>query len=127
MAGILDREEGGPDRLMRVDPVPEAMEKEAPTPVAAVVLLSVGGMLMFMGLFFLLIASIALGGFLVPALAIMAMAGLMMLAGWKIWRDRRAAHHEMQRQERDRLLCDYCGGMNAEGDLKCRFCGAPLR
>lgn len=125
MAGILDREEGGPDRLMRVDPVPE--EKEAPTPVAAVVLLSVGGMLMFMGLFFLLIASIALGGFLVPALAIMAIAGLMMLAGWKIWRDRRAAHHEMRRQERDRLLCDYCGGMNAEGDLKCRFCGAPLR
>ena len=114
-------------RLVRVDQGPGALDGEAPTPVTAVVLMSLGGMLVFMGLFFLLIAGLGIGGFLAPALVVMAIAGVMILAGLKIWKDHRTAHRTMLIKERDRLLCDYCGGQNAEGDLKCRYCGAPLR
>ena len=56
-----------------------------------------------------------------------AILPLMVLAGWRIWRSTRVAHQNMVERERDRLLCDYCGGQNADGDLRCRFCGAPLR
>jgi hypothetical protein len=51
----------------------------------------------------------------------------MMLSAWNIWRKIRVRQEEREKEERQRLLCDYCGGMNAEGDLQCRFCGAPLR
>jgi len=102
-------------------------EKSTPIPVSAIVLASVGGMLLFMGLFFGLVAGLGVGGFVIPALGIIIVGALMMLAGLIIWRRDRAIHQERIEKERDRLLCDYCGGQNAEGDLKCRFCGAPLR
>jgi tRNA(Ile2) C34 agmatinyltransferase TiaS len=51
----------------------------------------------------------------------------MMLVAWRMWNGVKEVRRLEERKERDRLLCDYCGGMNAEGDLRCRFCGAPLR
>ncbi|HNU36710.1 MAG TPA: hypothetical protein PKJ15_08920 [Methanomassiliicoccales archaeon] len=107
------------------EPVPSP--KRPQVPVSAIVLASVGGMLLFMGLFFLLVASLGVSGFLLPALAVIAVAVVMMLVAWNIWRKTRVRHEEREQKEKDRLLCDYCGGMNAEGDLQCRFCGAPLR
>ena len=109
--------------------VEEATPQTKPpqVPVSAIVLASVGGMLLFMGLFFLLVAGLGVGGFLIPALAVIAVAVTMMLSAWNIWRKIRVRHEEREKEERQRLLCDYCGGMNAEGDLQCRFCGAPLR
>lgn len=96
-------------------------------PVSAIVLAAVGGMLLFMGSFFLLIAGLGVGGFLIPALAVIAVAVIMMLFAWNIWKKVKVRHEERESQERERLLCDYCGGMNAKGDLRCRSCGAPLR
>ncbi len=109
-----------------------AEETEPPSskpqvPLSAIVLASVGGMLLFMGLFFLLIAGLGVGGFLIPSLAVIAVAVVMMLVAWNIWRKTRVRQEEREKEEKERLLCDYCGGMNAEGDLQCRFCGAPLR
>ncbi|MHC1681265.1 MAG: hypothetical protein AB9860_08535 [Methanomassiliicoccales archaeon] len=107
---------------------PEAQGPKGPQlPVSAIVLASVGGMLLFMGLFFLLIAGIGVSGFLIPALAVVGVASLMMLSAWNTWRKIKVRHEEKQQEEKERLLCDYCGGLNAEGDLQCRFCGAPLR
>jgi|GEM_PF-1214190 len=104
---------------------------EGPKPpqmsVSVIVLASVGGMLLFMGLFFLLVAGLGVGGFLVPALAVIAIAAIMMLSAWNMWRKTKDHHEERRLEEKERLLCDYCGGMNADGDLQCRFCGAPLR
>jgi hypothetical protein len=91
------------------------------------VLAGVGGMLLFLGFFFGLIAAIGIGGFLIPALAILTIGGLMILAAWRIWRKKQVHHEVKAEKEMQRLLCDYCGGQNAEGDLQCRFCGAPLR
>jgi hypothetical protein len=102
-------------------------EEQPPIPVSALVLAGVGGMLLFMGFFFGLVASLGVGGFLIPALGILAMGALMMLAAWRIWKSTRVHHEEKLERERDRLLCDYCGGLNMEGDVQCRFCGAPLR
>lgn len=123
--GSKDRKEV-PKPLGAVVSEPEA-PKGPHVPVSAIVLASVGGMLLFMGLFFLLVAGLGVGGFLIPSLAVIAVAVIMMLAAWNIWRKIRVHHEELQKEEKDRLLCDYCGGMNAEGDLQCRFCGAPLR
>lgn len=104
-----------------------APPKSPQVPVSAIVLASVGGMLLFMGSFFLLVAGLGVGGFLIPALAVIAIAAMMMLAAWNIWRKVRVRHEEQELKEKDRLHCDYCNGMNAEDDLQCRFCGAPLR
>jgi len=123
--GSRDRREGARPQGVEV-PAPQA-SKVPQVPVSAIVLASVGGMLLFMGLFFLLVAGLGVGGFLIPSLAVIAVAVIMMLVAWNIWRRTRAHHEERQKEEKDRLLCDYCGGMNAEGDLQCRFCGAPLR
>lgn len=104
-------------------------EKVPPSeiPVSTLVLAGVGGMLLFMGSFFGLIAAIGIGGFLIPALVVMAVGSLMIIAAWRVWRKDRAHHEKRMEKEMQRLLCDYCGGQNAEGDLQCRFCGAPLR
>jgi hypothetical protein len=114
-------------KLHRVEEATDQGTKPPQMPVSAIVLASVGGMLLFMGLFFLLIAGLGVGGFLIPALAVIAVASLMMLSGWNTWRKLQLRHEKRQKEEKERLLCDYCGGMNAEGDLRCRFCGAPLR
>ncbi len=100
---------------------------EAPLPTSAIVLAAVGGMLLFLGLFFGLVAGLGIGGFIIPALGTVTLGAIMMMVGWNIWRKTRIHHQKEVERERDRLLCDYCGGQNAEGDLKCRFCGAPLR
>jgi len=102
-------------------------EKQPPIPVSAVVLAAVGGMLLFMGFFFGLVASLGVGGFVIPALGILAVGGLMVIAGYRIWKRTRVHLEEKVEKEKERLLCDYCGGRNADGSLECQFCGAPLR
>ncbi len=114
-------------KLHRMEEPVQHTPKPPQMPISAIVLASVGGMLLFMGLFFLLVAGLGVGGFLIPSLAVIAVASLMMLSAWNTWRKLRVRHEERQKKEEQRLLCDYCGGMNAEGDLQCRFCGAPLR
>ncbi|NLX46741.1 MAG: hypothetical protein GXY70_01010 [Euryarchaeota archaeon] len=121
------RAENDMPRLHRAEEPEEKGSGSPQMPVSAIVLAAVGGMLLFMGLFFLLIAGMSLSGFMVPAIVVIAIASLMMLSAWSIWRKSRERHEEMRSREKERLLCDYCGGMNAEGDLQCRFCGAPLR
>lgn len=113
-------------KLHRVEE-PAASEKKPQIPVTTLVLASVGGMLLFMGLFFLLIAGLGVRGFFVPALGVVTIANIMMLSAWYKWRRSKVRHEELHREESERLFCDYCGGMNAQGELKCRFCGAPLR
>lgn len=95
--------------------------------VLALVLVGIGAMFLFMGSAFLLVAGIAMSGFLIPAIAILSIGALMTLLAWRIWRKNRVRHEKKWEKEMDRLLCDYCGGQNAEGELQCRFCGAPLR
>ncbi len=119
-------EKVAPD-LYRMDENAPQTSRPPQVPVSAIVLASVGGMLLFMGLFFLLVAGMGVSGFTIPALAVCAVAAIMMLVAWNIWRKTRVRHEEREKEEKERLLCDYCGGMNAEGDLQCRFCGAPLR
>ncbi len=119
--GRKERNNGGSPSYKAVrDPLAEV-------PVSALVLLGTGGMVLFMGSFFGLVALLGVGGFLVPALVISGLGALMMVVGWRIWRKNRHSHELSVQKEKERLLCDYCGGMNDEGDLQCRFCGAPLR
>jgi len=99
----------------------------SPIPVTAIVLAAVGGMLLFVGSFFGLVANLGIGGFLIPALVILVIGALLVATGYRICRRTRAGHEERVRNERERLVCDYCGGQNAEGELECQFCGAPLR
>ena len=98
-----------------------------PVPVTAIVLAAVGGMLLFVGSFFGLVAGLGIGGFLVPASIILVIGSLMVATGYRIWRKTMIGDEERMRNERERLVCDYCGGQNAEGELECQFCGAPLR
>jgi len=121
------RDEREMPKLHRMEEPVQQIPKPPQVPISAIVLASVGGMLLFMGLFFLLVAGLGISGFLVPSLAVIAVAVIMMLTAWNIWRKIRVRHEERQKEERERSLCDYCGGMNADGDLQCRFCGAPLR
>ncbi len=123
----MDQSEGGPDahRSSRMDGA-GAEEGGPAIPVSAVVLVSVGGMLLFLGLSFLLIVGLGVGGFRIPAALVIAIAAVMMMLGWNVWRRARIARSEREMRERDRLLCDYCGGQNAEGAVQCQFCGAPL-
>jgi len=110
--------------------VPRSSDDKVPPseiPVSTLVLAGVGGMLLFMGSFFGLIAALGVGGFFIPALGVLAIGSLMILAAWRIWRKKQVHHEEKVEKEIQRLLCDYCGGQNAEGDLQCRSCGAPLR
>ncbi|HNX47004.1 MAG TPA: hypothetical protein PLC39_00575 [Methanomassiliicoccales archaeon] len=123
--GSSDRREM--PKLHQVEETAEQRPKPPQVPLPAIILASVGGMILFMGLFFLLVAGLGVDGFLVPALVVIAVAVLMMLSAWFIWRKTRVSHEDRLRKNEERLLCDYCGGMNAEGDLRCRFCGAPLR
>jgi UPF0716 family protein affecting phage T7 exclusion len=95
--------------------------------VAASVLAGVGGMILFLGSFFGLVALLGIGGFLIPALVISLIGTLMLVAAWRMWRANKVRFEERIEKEKDRLLCDYCGGQNAEGELRCDFCGAPLR
>jgi hypothetical protein len=104
-----------------------AEDKQPPIPVSAIVLVAVGGMLLFMGFFFGLVASLGVGGFLIPALGILVAGSLMVLASYRIWKGTRVHLEEKAEKEKERLLCDYCGGRNTEGSLECQFCGAPLR
>ncbi len=117
----------GKTALRQTDGEGEQTAKRLQAPISAIVLASVGGLLLFMGSFFLLVAGLGVGGLMVPALAVMVAATIMMLSAWSIWRKTLVRHEVMRRNELDRLQCDYCGGMNAEGDLRCRSCGAPLR
>ncbi len=121
------RDEKEVPKLHRAEEPAQQSIKPPQLPISAIVLASVGGMLLFIGLFFLLVAGLGVGGFLIPSLAVIAVAIIMMLVAWNVWRKIRVRHEERQQEENERLLCDYCGGMNAEGDLQCRFCGAPLR
>ncbi len=125
----MEEGEGGPDAHQppRMDGEGAEEGRGPVIPVSAVVLVSVGGMLLFLGLSFLLIAGLGVGGFRIPAALVIAIAAVMMMLGWNVWRRARIARSEREMRERDRLLCDYCGGQNAEGAVQCQFCGAPLR
>lgn len=125
MAGGTNRVES-PERV-KVGQDGAGPGQQLPMPVSAIVLVAVGGMLLFMGFFFGLVVSLGVGGFLIPALGISVVGGLMALAGYRIWKRTRVHLEEKTEKEKERLLCDYCGGRNAEGSLECQFCGAPLR
>lgn len=96
-------------------------------PIPAIILAALGAMLLFMGGFFGLVACLGVGGFVYPSVIVLALGGLMVAIGYRSWTGVRNRHEETVEKERDRLICDYCGGQNAEGEQRCEFCGAPLR
>jgi hypothetical protein len=126
MAGTEKRIFGPNGRSEKEDQQQRTMDRPS-VPVTAIVLAAVGVMLLLMGSFFGLVAGLGIGGFLIPALVILVIGALMVATGYRVWKKAEAGREESLRNERERLVCDYCGGQNAEGELECQFCGAPLR
>lgn len=94
--------------------------------LAVIMLVSVGGLIMFFGLFFGLIGFIAEPGFLYAAAVICSVAAIMILLAYA---GRRRQMKEWRAKEASSAIsskCTYCGLQNDKGLKRCISCGAPL-
>jgi hypothetical protein len=104
---------------------PEAVVKPEAS-IAVIMLASIGGLMMFFGLFFGLIGAIAEPGFLYAAIIICSVAAIMILLAYV---GRRSQLKEWRAKEASSALfsrCTYCGFQNDKGTKRCSSCGAPL-
>lgn len=101
-------------------------EQNEPEPVAPLLLLGLGGMLAFFSFAFWIVAMVAEPGMLYLALGLTLVGVGMMAIGWHLIRGRKAAIKKVQLKRLELAKCEYCGGQNKPGQIKCEFCGAPL-
>lgn len=95
-------------------------------PVAPIVFMGVGGLMLFFALFFGLIASIAEPGFGTVALIVGGFAVILIVGGWFMyWRYKRKLERE-RRLALERYRCRYCDAQNEIGAQRCFSCGAPF-
>jgi len=108
---------------MKVDPDAEARPGAS---IAVIMMASIGGLLVFFGLFFGLIGALAEPGFLYIAATTCSIAVLLFILAYV---GRRRQMEEWTAKERSSIIlakCAYCGVQNDKGTRKCISCGAPL-
>jgi hypothetical protein len=96
-------------------------------PVAPILLMALGGMLLFFAFGFGIPGAMGVSGFLWLAIGLALVGSLMLFSGWGL-HSRHKRKKERVREERvAKAKCEYCGSQNQEGGQKCDSCGAPLR
>jgi hypothetical protein len=118
-----------PQALKRDDPneaCPNCNMPEEET-LAPILLMGLGGMLLFFAFGFGIPGALGVSGFLWLAVGLALVGSLMVFSGWGL-RSRQKKKKEQVREERmAKAKCDYCGSQNQVGGQKCDSCGAPLR
>jgi hypothetical protein len=94
--------------------------------IAPILLVSLGGMLLFFSFFFGIVWWMADQFFMWPTLILLSIGGCMMLVGYRIFRQNAKARKQKHIDDMARSKCSYCGGQNNENEQRCQFCGAPL-
>ncbi|HSV42539.1 MAG TPA: hypothetical protein VLH13_03910 [Methanomassiliicoccales archaeon] len=95
--------------------------------MAPILLISLGGMLLFFSSFFGLIGFIAEPGFLIVALIVALISVAMVIIGIRIHRQHAREKKAHVEQAVKNARCEYCGTQNQRGDNRCDSCGAPLK
>ncbi len=98
-----------------------------PEPVAPILLMGLGGMMLFFGFFFAIPGALGVTGFLWLALILCVIGGTMLLfrLGPAFPTQEEVAVKKEEQMAKAR--CEYCGSQNQIGEQKCGSCGAPLR
>ena len=98
-----------------------------PEPVAPILLMGLGGMMLFFGFFFAIPGSLGVTGFLWLALILCVIGGSMLLLGWVMHSRHKRKIAVKKEEQMTKARCEYCGSQNQVGEPKCCSCGAPLR
>jgi hypothetical protein len=98
-----------------------------PEPIAPILLMSLGGMLIFFSTGFGFAAISGLMFFVIAA-AICFFAGLIMvLVGYRMNKKNKEEKHKMMHVKLGNAKCTYCGTQNKPDARRCESCGAPLK
>jgi membrane protein required for beta-lactamase induction len=100
-------------------------QPEEPT-IAPILLLSIGGMLLFFDIFFGIVWWVAVPFFVWPTIVLLSIGGAMMMLGYRMFRQIAKARKQKHFDDMARSKCSYCGGQNNGNEQRCQFCGAPL-
>lgn len=84
-----------------------------------------------------IVAAVAESGFWIVVLVLSALGTLLLVIRYaivrsyerkveKIQSDFQAELEKKRQQDKIKVKCRYCGGLNSQTDEKCGFCGAPL-
>ncbi len=98
-----------------------------PEPVAPILLMGLGGMILFFGFFFAIPGALGETGFLWLALILCVVGGVMLLSGWALHSRHKKKLAMKMEEQMAKAKCEYCGSQNQAGEQKCDSCGAPLR
>jgi hypothetical protein len=98
-----------------------------PEPVAPLILMGLGGMLLFFAFGFGIPGALGVEGFLWLALVLAVVGGAMLISGWALYARHRREVAKNDEEEMAKAKCEYCGSQNQIGEQKCCSCGAPLR
>ena len=102
-------------------------DRPDPEPVAPILLMGLGGMMLFFGFFFAIPGALGAPGFLWLALILCVVGGAMLLSGWGMHSRRKRKLAIKKDEQIAKARCEYCGSQNQVGEQKCFSCGAPLR
>jgi hypothetical protein len=98
-----------------------------PEPIAPLILMGLGGMLLFFAFGFGIPGALGVEGFLWLALGLALVGGAMLISGWALHARHKRKVAIKDEEEMAKAKCDYCGSQNQIGEQKCGSCGAPLR
>jgi hypothetical protein len=96
-------------------------------PVAPILLMALGGMLLFFAFGFGIPGAMGVSGFLWLAIGLALVGSLMMFSGWGLHSRQKKKKEQVKEQRMAKAKCEYCGSQNQVGGQKCGSCGAPLR
>jgi ribosomal protein L37E len=103
------------------DPIKKAREDGE---MKSLVLMGIGGMLLFFSFGFFLPAVLSEPGFLWVSAPLFLIGATLFAGAWFV---RRRTSRRVTSMERDlHVRCEYCGGTNHRNDHRCAFCGAPI-
>jgi hypothetical protein len=104
---------------------PECVPEEEP--VAPMLLMGLGGMLIFFSMGFGLAAISGLIGFLIASVILFVAGMTMVMVGYRMNKKFKEQKHRMMHVKLENAKCAYCGTQNEPGARRCEFCDAPLK
>lgn len=116
----------GPKRDDPHEACPNCSIPEA-EPLAPILLMGLGGMLLFLAFGFGIPGALGVSGFLWLAAGLALVGSLMMFSGWGLHSRQKKKVEQVKYERMVKAKCDYCGSQNQVGGQKCDSCGAPLR